>query len=271
MDRQVPSRLYKYQALSTQNLVALKARTLWFARPSRLNDPFDCAVPWTVKPVTNDDCLRLLIDRTDPKWAQIKNDLRYIDQLGQPTPELIRSVQAEANDALSSFAAQSYGNRGVTCFSESPDSTLLWSHYGGEHRGICLEFDTSSPWLNKFHPVKYSDDLPECDVVDMLTGDFSRVLSLLLTKASCWSYEQEWRAIHSEPDKEYCYGIDALTGVYLGTAMSDSEKDIVGHVLHGTNTKLYEVKRTTNSFRLEVVAAQYTPYQRPGPVSSNTR
>jgi hypothetical protein len=195
----------------------------------------------------------------------MKEDLRYIDRAGQPTSELIRSVQAGATDALAHFASDGYNNRGVTCFSESPSDTLLWSHYGAGHRGICLEFDTSSPVLNKFHPVEYRDDLPEFDVVEIMNGDFSSVLALLLIKASCWSYEHEWRAIHSEPDKEYCYGIDALTGVYLGAAMSESEKDLVCHILRGTKTKLYQVNRTSNSFRLEVVPAEYTTYQRPLP------
>jgi hypothetical protein len=260
MHRSFPSRLYKYQQLTAQSLAALKVRTIWFGSPSRLNDPFDCAVPWRVKTVTAEDCLRLFAERSEPKWVQIQNDRRYVDASGHPTPLLVQVVENAGRAAFERFAADSYTERGVTCFSEAPDNTLLWSHYGGGHRGMCLEFDTSSPWLSRLHQVRYTDDLTELDVVDCLIGDSYNVLSLLLTKASCWSYEREWRALHKEAGTEYCYGIDALTGVYLGAALTPSEKDLVAHIVHGTTTKLFEVKRSPTSFRLDVQSMTYTPY-----------
>jgi hypothetical protein len=261
MSKALPARLYKYQPLSAQTLAALKVRTLWFGRPSRLNDPFDCAVPWRLKTVTAEDCLRLIDDASDPRWRQVRNDPRYIDSRGQPTPTLIKEVANAGQRTFAEFAAEFYSNRGVTCFSESPTNTLLWSHYGGGHRGVCLEFDTSSPWLKRLHPVNYSDDLPQLSVVDQLRGDPVGILALFLTKASCWSYEQEWRAIHKEADKEYCYGIEALTAVYLGAALTDPEKDLICHTLHGTPVRLFEVRRSAMSFRLETHTVEYTPYQ----------
>jgi len=68
-----------------------------------------------------------------------------------------------------------------------------------------------------------------------------------------------------EPDKEYGYGVDALTGVYLGAALSDSEKDLVAHTMHGAPTKLFQIVRSDTSFQLEVRQATYLPYQYPGP------
>ena len=255
-----PIRLYKYQPFSARVLTALKTRTIWFGRPARLGDPFDCAIPWRSKPVTPEDCLHLLAKRTTPPWDRVHTDPQYIDAAGHPTPALLRVVEKAGRDALTKFAEESYSNRGVTCFSESPDNTLLWSHYGGGHRGICLEFDTSSPWLNRLHPVRYTDELTELDVVDLLLNDKLDVLRLVLTKALCWSYEREWRAIHAELDTEYCYGVDALAGVYLGAALSAAEKDLVAHTIHGAPTKLYEVVRAETSFRLDIRQISYVPY-----------
>jgi len=256
-----PSQLYKYQPFSAQVLTALKARTIWFGKPARLNDPFDCAIPWRLKPVTAEDCLRLLSERTAPPWDRAWTDRRFIDVEGRPTLALINVVEKAGRDALTKFGEESYSTRGVTCFSESPDNTLLWSHYGGGHRGICLEFDTSSPLLNRLHPVRYTDDLTELDAVDLLLSDKMDVLNLVLTKALCWSYEREWRAIHMDADTEYCYGVDALTGVYLGAALSAAEKDLVAHTLHGSPTKLFQVVRAEASFRLNALQAEYVPYQ----------
>lgn len=263
MVRIIPGRLYKYQPFSAQTLTSLKGRTLWFGRPSRLNDPFDCAIPWQLKPVTADDCVRLLADRSDPQWSALKLDPRYVDGDGQPTRSFIELVERVGRQSFQGFADQAYNARGVTCFSESPDDPLLWAHYAAGHRGICLEFDTSSEWLRRFHAVQYRDDLLTIDVVDVLLGDADQVLSLLLTKSRCWAYEREWRAIHKEPDKEYCYGVEGLTGLYLGAALTKIEKDLVCHTVHGTPVQLYEVRRSPSSFRLEVESVTYTPYQHP--------
>lgn len=258
-----PRRLYKYQRFSAQALTALKTRTIWFGRPDKLNDPFDCAVPLRFAEVGLEDCVRMLGAKGDAEWGRIKSNKKYVDATGRPTEELRSLLQEAGEKAFREHSEKAYWRLGVTCFSEVPDSTLLWSHYGGGHRGLCLEFDTSSPWLSKLHKVRYSDDIPEIDVVDELIGRDSRVLEPLLTKAACWSYEREWRAIHNEADTAYCYGVEALAGVYLGARLTEAEKDLVAHTLHGAPTRLYAVGRDDTSFRLRIQTVKYTPFQYP--------
>jgi hypothetical protein len=258
-----PPRLYKYQPFSTRALTALKSRTLWFARPSTLNDPYDCAVPYRLAEVTLEECCRLLRTKKDGGWPQLRSDRRYVDEAGTPTEEFRQLVERAGDEGFAQFAQDNYTKRGISCFSESPTDTLLSSHYGGGHRGFCLEFDTSSQWLAPIHQVRYARDLPEINLVDILCGDHTRTLSTLLTKAECWSYEREWRAIHSRPDQLYGYGVEALTGVYLGAALEPPEKDLIGHILHGSPTNLYEVDRSASSFRLEARQVQYSRVGRP--------
>ena len=118
--------------------------------------------------------------------------------------------------------------------------------------------------LSKLHQVIYSDNIPKFNTAHaLINGDI--VMELALTKAACWSYEREWRAIHVEPDKEYTYGVEALTGVYLGAAMRSDEKDLIGHILHGCPTQIYEVRRRADAFKLDVVHMTYSPYQYTGP------
>jgi hypothetical protein len=256
-----PPRLYKYQSVSARTLVALKKRTLWFGRPARFNDPFDCAVPYVKAEVSLEDCARLLEAHVGAAgWDELRTDRRYVGEDGQPT-ELLRSlVQNSGDQPLQEAMSSLYWNRGVTCFSEEPDNMLLWSHYGDSHRGMCLEFDTAAPVLDKLHKVIYSDDIPRFNTAHaLIDGDI--VMTLALTKAACWSYEREWRAIHIESDKEYTYGVEALTGVYLGAAMGRDETDLIGHILHGSPTHIYDVRRRPDAFRLETVHMKYTPYQ----------
>ena len=65
--------------------------------------------------------------------------------------------------------------------------------------------------------------------------------------------------------EEYTYGVEALTGVYLGAAMRSDEKDLIGHILHGCPTQIYEVRRRADAFKLDIVHMTYTPYQYTGP------
>lgn len=263
MNEPPPKRLYKYQTFSAHTLTSLKARTLWFGRPSDLNDPYDCAVPLRFAPVTVEGCERLIAADRDPRWHQLRSDPRNVDADGRPTEQLRATVEAAGRAQMAEFSFENYSLRGVSCFSDAPDNTLLWSHYGGGHRGICLELDTESPWLGRLHKVVYSDEIPEIDLVALLLGDRSRLLSGLLTKATCWSYEREWRAIHQAAGTSYCYGIDALTAVYLGAALSPQERDVVAHLVHGTPTRLYEMVRSDSSFGVTPRSVTYQPYAHP--------
>jgi hypothetical protein len=126
-----------------------------------------------------------------------------------------------------------------------------------------LEFDTKSPWLSKLHRVRYADESHEINLVDALLGDHSQIISTLHTKSMCWSYEREWRGIHQVARTNYCYGLEALTGVYLGARLTPAEIDLVCHTLHGSPTKLYRMRRSDISFTLHAESVTYTPYSPP--------
>ena len=260
MSESVPAKLYKYQAFSERMLTTLKCRTIWFGQPSRLNDPFDCEVPYQIAPITLENCQQLLAQRDDPDWQRFKKDRTLVDANGMPTEKFRMALDEAARNSLVTVATDSYSGRGVTCFSESPLNTLLWSHYGGGHRGVCLEFDTTDLVFHRFLKVSYSDAAPTINLVDVLLGDSSQVFWGMLTKAACWSYEREWRAIHKQADTEYCYGTTALSGIYFGARLLPAEIDLIAHLLHGSPTKLYQVRRQEGSFNLEAAEAFYTPH-----------
>lgn len=89
------------------------------------------------------------------------------------------------------------------CFSESASSTLMWSHYANNNRGICIEYDFESikghPFYSSLFPVAYTEKpVNVYDFVHENKGAFSvetGVLVSVLNKAKCWAYEKEWRLI----------------------------------------------------------------------------
>lgn len=263
MRAKIPAKLYKYYGFTARTLTALKSRTVWFGKPSAFNDPFDCDVPLRFVPFSMSDVRRVIADRSPDGWSALRKDPGAVDESGRATESLRASLEASAQQLVREERGRYFDELGVTCFSERPDILLMWSHYGNGHRGVCLEFDTSSELLQRLHRVQYVDNVPAINLRAMLLHDSSQVLAGLLTKAACWSYEREWRAIHKTAGTEYCYGVEALTGVYLGAALSDVERDVVGQLLHGTPTKLYTMERSPASFAVQARNADYTPYVHP--------
>ncbi len=48
---------------------------------------------------------------------------------------------------LKRLAAKFLENSYATCFSETNDNFLMWSHYASKHEGICLEFTLNKPYF----------------------------------------------------------------------------------------------------------------------------
>ena len=77
--------------------------------------------------------------------------------------------------------------------SEKNDDLLMWSHYSQEHKGFCLEFDASVEDTLFWSAMKvtYTNEYPEVDITRLTQPEEFR--KLLLTKATCWKYEEERR------------------------------------------------------------------------------
>jgi hypothetical protein len=133
-----------------------------------------------------------------------------LERTGHP-PSDIRAVLRKLDDQLV--------ETGIFSMSSEPAQALMWAHYAGEHRGLCLGFRQipGSKLADPAHllPVTYSDKLPEMDGSGLQTTmamaidssgrpytssfklsfedkTFQRVVT---TKPTCWSYEQEFRYI----------------------------------------------------------------------------
>lgn len=89
---------------------------------------------------------------------------------------------------------------------DSNESCTMWSHYSENHTGVALVFDPAKWFGDKIHKVRYAGACPLLTsnnkyvlymvglLETFLDADFERVFA---TKASCWSYEKEWRVVAS--------------------------------------------------------------------------
>jgi hypothetical protein len=256
-----PPRLYKYESLTTRTLQNIKGQILYFGSPLGFNDPYDCALTPNIRAPTDEEteAVRALYLSQERLTEQHRHEFKT-----QTTQQLREMLLRAAHDAIKQSTEVFLKSRGVACFSEKNDELLMWSHYGGRYRGICLEFDTQVEPFSKIKPVTYSAALPQLDVAKiLLKKGFDAVLEkLFCTKSASWSYEHEWRALHKVAGTQYIYPPEALTGVYFGPDIDNESLEIVCLVLAGQNenVRFYRGSRSTTEFRVLFEEFTYTTY-----------
>jgi hypothetical protein len=255
----IPKFLYKYQPLTIESLTNLKNRQIWFSKPKRFNDPYDCAVR-VLKDEINDEEMEKILQQAKTEMPNIKT----FDQYKNASNESKKSFNKRTLETISNLSetqkTKMLNERGVACFSELKDNVLMWSHYAQGHKGFCLEFDISFELFRKAFPVQYSKMIPKIRPASIILEDSEPLMPMITTKADYWAYEKEWRIFHVEGDRPYGYGVNCLTGVYFGTMMEFSHKEIIFMILHGSPTKFYEMRKSEDEFRLSCEPVEYTPY-----------
>lgn len=82
---------------------------------------------------------------------------------------------------------------GVICFSTDWSSSVMWSHYGDKHRGVCLGFDVPDEFAIRINYVKTRDAAAVEAQASRTrpTPEFAH--KLMTTKHESWAYEGERR------------------------------------------------------------------------------
>ena len=158
---------------------------------------------------------------------------------------------------------------GVTCFSESNDSLLMWSHYAQNHQGICVEYE-----LLRFNselnfspvPVIYSKNrvcLTSVDMNSVETSSVSFFVGNLTSKSPEWSYENEWRIIRDSGvcgaawDETKCGALLPSimpTSIILGCAIdesSDFRKEVYEYCWENS-INLYKMEKDETKYALNM-------------------
>ena len=106
---------------------------------------------------------------------------------------------AEEQKAYADFCSDSH----CICLSETNTSTLMWSHYSDNNRGICVEYDFETINENPLYFCLFSVCYTEASIsvyefLRRSKENYSIELGVLisvLNKAACWEYEKEWRLV----------------------------------------------------------------------------
>lgn len=240
-------KLYKYYPLSKYSPNIFTKHELFFFPFSGLNDPFEIAVKYTF------GCDQ-----------QKKHDyfLENIPEYKQFSPEgqrdYIKSFEerySKSNHSLLQMLRRSFGESGVTCFSESHTDILMWGHYASRHRGFCVEFDTElDPIFEDAFKVAYFDKFQEVLYYDGMT-----VKDAISKKFDAWKYEKEWRIAKPKSGPQVV-SPKCITRVFCGalnrfmpTEENDpwKDRDVYFDVIKVASTHLPHVKFKSFQFSKE--------------------
>jgi hypothetical protein len=258
---QMTLNLFKYGQVKDYTLESLRKHTIHFKCPNDYNDPFDCR-------------LKLVIDGTNEEWKQYGQRLGLADD----QIEEIKKKETITIENSGSFIKETQHHALLTtrisCFSEVPDSILMWSHYADSHKGICLLFETTkhdtiqylvfekddlnyaNPILPPDHggilKVRYSDNLPAA--YNHVEYDKNQLVPFLITKSPDWAYEKEWRLLL--PDNALStnnprYKPEQLKGIIFGMNCTKEHKKEIGDILKGS-VKYYEAFAAKDAYKLEI-------------------
>ena len=277
----LPDRLYKYRDLTIRTLTMLVNDCLYFARPSEFNDPLDSR-PSLESDLEEDELkrvARILIEqrsrleiRKALSSAKVKGPkaTNFVERRSrEEAVRLIRHIEYNATNPdydsetvlgslLGGQIAQELQNRyekGIVSLSEKDNCPLMWSHYGDEHRGVCVGYSVPDELIADVHKMEYGGSrlVLASDVAAMLNGDdgaLRRVDQAVLSrKAASWSYEQEWRltgprGLQSSPLE--------LEEIIFGIRCEPSSVYSVTKALEGRDrpVEFYELRDSWNTFDL---------------------
>ncbi len=204
-----PTRLYRYRSLDrspnafAEEISSINNGYLWCADFTAMNDPMEG------------------LFRSSALLREADNYRETLRQLGDRK-----------------------SNVGIACFCEANDHMLMWAHYAGNFKGICFGYSTQA--LLKALPkdailvrVAYVDKPPRLSITNL--GDMKEAARHVLSqKQYNWSYEREWRVL-ATPGEVYC-DRESLREVYLGTRISDQQRELIEQAVRALNSRKMHTK-----------------------------
>lgn len=252
--RSDPEFLYRYRHLQDAHREytskILTDSMLYFASPRDFNDPFDCKVHFVLR--ASKAAIRHKYDglvrarrpelNRRQRRAKVVEDVRRVGRSA-----FVKNLIKRSQTRMDSL--------GVLSLAANNTDLLLWAHYAAGHTGLCLQFrgTRDTPFFGKAQPVAYSAAYPQVDPV--VDSPDRLVDALLLTKASDWAHEDEWRIIdHQAGPGLKVFPEELLVGVILGATMVPDDRRYVAGLIEKRRHRvpLYEAVVGEGTFALRI-------------------
>jgi hypothetical protein len=130
----------------------------------------------------------------------------------------------------------------ICAFSEFPDDPVMWAHYAGQFKGMCISYSMAKLRRNlregpNFVRMFYSNDVP---TVHSATDDVDELARMILSyKNNRWAYEREWRMFSGQTRVRY-KDAKCIRTIRLGYRMSDEHKQEILELSQRLNCRVME-------------------------------
>lgn len=247
MHKMKTMQLYKYLPISTQSLSILTSGKIWYSKPAKFNDPFDCGLDLseTTKIEEKIQILRVRMQREGWSDEKITKQLQHSFT---PDGEL-NEIAAENLRKMTGDIHHNRDNIGILSLSAVCNSVLMWSHYSAKHRGMCIELNV--PVTDSLHGINYSNEMPKYTLHDLLIQpNPNAVMRLFTTKHADWHYENEYRIVLDRGDILHDLP-GPVTAIVFGLRTPSEDEAVVRRVA-GTGVKFKRCKRAADHFAVEI-------------------
>jgi hypothetical protein len=262
-----PNHLYKYLPFSANVLGLLCQSEVFYSNPSKFNDPFDS------KPnIINDlgeiffthlwhAIISKAVNKTEATNIHF-HALSEVQEYGSykvdgPAKLLYRQRIMEAIEDL---VNRSLKRHGVFSLAEKWNCPLMWSHYGDQHRGICIEYLTKDRLKKaRIDKVEYggSRNITTKDLYHIFVDESKEirertVKQIYYSKAKQWKYEREWRALNDFPGTHSSTPF-LVSAIYFGIRCDHAVKTTLIKLLSHTDDsriQFFDVCETGKGFSL---------------------
>lgn len=220
-----PKRLGKLYSLANMRYLhsVLVGNRLYFTDPSEFNDPFEM-VPAIFK--------SKILKRVNETSKRISREA--VDRL------LLEAWEKHKDQ---------YRKWGVSCFTEATDNIVLWSHYGDNHKGVCLIFDTTYKFFRDLMQVRYVTERPH---IPMFRRDPQKIIEIMRCKLHLWSHEKEWRLFRRHRNGTYVFPKSSLKGIVFGCRCPPEDRDLILRMTQGRKLEYFDAKMSPYKFELEL-------------------
>jgi hypothetical protein len=228
--------LYKYRELEDNDGESFKRlqsilqrQAFWCARPDTLND--DQEFSWHCDYIHTDETLEFL--------AKLMNEeLSWpYERAQEQLKSLLASSSLErlAAPVVASLIEQCRSEIGLLCFGTSPNNSTLWSRYGGDGNGVCIELKVPDQLIDKnLFWVDYTDQ-KVVHINTLLRSHFGDAREMyrhaLLTKPQKWAPEEEVRFISKTQGVSVRIEDSHLSRIYFGSRLSETARMNITSIL----------------------------------------
>lgn len=254
---QNPRIIYKYYGNIDYAINTLKHRKIYCTIASEFNDPFDSQVEVNCDNIRPEDRKKILVHFLKKEKTTIKHSnefkMRLESLINNPQSQLNTQLKEGIQSYFNSTTKNIFKDHRLSCFTSERDNILMWSHYGGGHRGACIWFNGDSDNFKTIQEIKYNDKFPELNYAKIICDEIhDSFVEFVTTKSRVWEYEKEWRIIHNNEYLEL--NSDCITGLTLGCCITQNDKEKILSVVNSMSDEIdvYQAKKSKTKFEIEL-------------------